>query len=50
MHKVKGLTKDNQAKQIYKPVIENIIESKMNYLNKLQNNIIEYKKLLHKYK
>jgi len=50
IHKVKGLTKDNQAKQIYKPVIENIIESKMNYLNKLQNNIIEYKKLLHKYK
>ena len=47
--KFKGLTKDNEGKQIYKPVIENIIQSKMNYLNKLQDNIIEYKKLLNKY-
>ena len=47
--KFKGLTKDNEGKQIYKPVIENIIQSKMDYLNKLQNNIIEYKNLLHKY-
>ena len=48
--KFKGLAKDNERKQIYKPVIENIIQSKMNYLNKLQDNIVEYKKLLHKYK
>ena len=47
--KFKGLTKDNEGKQIYKPVIENIIQSKMNYLNKLQDNIIEYKNLLNKY-
>ena len=47
--KFKGLTKDNEGKQIYKPVIENIIQSKMDYLNKLQDNIIEYKNLLNKY-
>ena len=47
--KFKGLTKNNEGKQIYKPVIENIIQSKMNYLNKLQDNIIEYKNLLNKY-
>ena len=47
--KVKGLTINDEGKQIYKPVIENIIQSKMNYLNQLQDNIVEYKKLLHKY-
>ena len=50
INKFKGLTKDNANKQIYTPVIENIIQSKMNYLNKLQDNIIEYKKLLYNYK
>ena len=49
INKFKGLTKDNINKQIYKPVIENIIQSKMNYLNKLQDNIIEYKKLIYNY-
>ena len=47
--KFKGLAKDNEGKQMYKPVLENIIQNKMNYLNKLQDNIVEYKKLLHKY-
>ena len=50
INKFKGLTKDSVNKQIYTPVIENIIQSKMNYLNKLQDNIIEYKKLLYNYK
>ena len=50
INKFKGLTKDNLNKQIYTPVIENIIQSKMNYLNKLQDNIKEYKKLLYNYK
>ena len=49
INKFKGLTKDNINKQIYTPVIENIIQSKMNYLNQLQDNIIEYKKLLYNY-
>jgi len=50
INKFKGLTKDSVSKQIYTPVIENIIQSKVNYLNKLQDNIIEYKKLLYNYK
>ena len=50
INKFKGLTKDNVGKQIYAPVIENIIQSKMNYLNQLQDNIIEYKKLIYNYK
>ena len=50
INKFKGLAKDNINKQIYTPVIENIIQSKMNYLNKLQDNIKEYKKLLYNYK
>ena len=50
INKFKGLAKDNVNKQIYTPVIENIIQSKMNYLNKLQDNIKEYKKLLYNYK
>ena len=50
INKFKGLTKDDINKQIYTPVIENIIQSKMNYLNQLQDNIIEYKKLLYNYK
>ena len=50
INKVKGLAKDNEGKEMYKPVIENIIQSKMNYLNQLQDNIFEYKKLLNKYK
>ena len=49
INKFKGLTKDNINKQIYKPVIENIIQTKQNYLNKLQDNIIEYKKLIYNY-
>ena len=50
INKFKGLTKDNEGKKKFKPVIENIIQSKMNYLNKLQDNILEYKNLLNKYK
>ena len=50
INKFKGLAKDNEGKEMYKPVIENIIQSKMNYLNQLQDNIVEYKKLLNKYK
>jgi hypothetical protein len=50
INKFKGLTRDSVSKQIYTPVIENIIQSKVNYLNKLQDNIIEYKKLLYNYK
>ena len=50
INKFKGLTKDNEGKKKLKPVIENIIQSKMNYLNKLQDNILEYKNLLNKYK
>ena len=50
INKFKGLTKDNLGKQIYTPVIENIIQSKQNYLNQLQDNIIEYKKLIYNYK
>ena len=49
INKFKGLTQDNVNKQIYKPVIENIIQAKQNYLNKLQDNIIEYKKLIYNY-
>ena len=49
INKFKGLTKDNVNKQIYTPVIENIIQSKMNYLSQLQDNIIEYKKLIYNY-
>ena len=49
INKFKGLTKDNEGKKKFKPVIENIIQSKMNYLNKLQDNILEYKNLLNKY-
>ena len=48
--KFKGLTKDNQGREICKPVIENIIQSKKNYLNQLKDNIVEYQKLLTKYK
>ena len=48
--KFQGLANDNTGKQIYKPVLENIIQNKMHYLNQLQDNIVEYKKLLHKYK
>ena len=48
--KFKGLTKDNQGREICKPVIENIIQSKKNYLNQLKDNIFEYQKLLTKYK
>ena len=50
INKFKGLTKDNMSKQIYTPVIENIIQSKMNYMNQLQDNINEYQKLLYNYK
>ena len=50
INKFKGLTKDNEGKKKFKPVIENIIQSKMNYLNKLKDNIFEYKNLLNKYK
>ena len=50
INKFKGLTKDNLGKQIYAPVIENIIQSKQNYLNQLQDNIIKYKKLIYNYK
>ena len=50
INKFKGLAKDNANKQMYTPVIENIIQSKMNYLNKLQDNIKEYKKILNNYK
>jgi hypothetical protein len=49
INKFKGLTKDSVNKQIYKPVIENIIQTKQNYLNQLQDNIIEYKKLIYNY-
>ena len=48
--KFQGLAKDSSGKQMFKPVLENIIQNKMNYLNQLQDNIVEYKKLLHKYK
>ena len=50
INKFKGLTKDNLGKQIYAPVIENIIQSKQKYLNQLQDNIIKYKKLIYNYK
>ncbi len=49
INKFKGLTKDSVNKQIYKPVIENIIQTKQNYLNQLQDNIIEYKKMIYNY-
>ena len=49
INKFKGLTQDSVNKQIYKPVIENIIQTKQNYLNQLQDNIIEYKKLIYNY-
>jgi hypothetical protein len=44
------LAKDNEGKEMYKPVIENIIQSKMNFLNQWQDNIFEYNKLLNNYK
>ena len=50
INKFKRLSKDSANKQIYIPVIENVIQAKMNYLNKLQDNIKEYKKLLYNYK
>ena len=44
--KFKGLTKNNPNRQIYQPIIQNIIESKKNYVNKIQKNINEYKNLI----
>lgn len=44
--KFKGLTKNNPNRQMYQPIIQNIIESKKNYVNKIQKNINEYKNLI----